>query len=176
MTSIRRAESSDLDAFLDVLSAATARLHARGIQQWPPRFAPSKVLPDIEAGHAYMVWDGRDAIATTILSPNGDKDFWTPDELTDSAYYVSKISTVSGYDGLGSAVLDWCSRKTAQLGGELLRLDAWRTNFDLQKYYLCQGFRHVRTVELAHRNSGALFERPAHDVTTAGMLKYGLNS
>ncbi|MGZ0147646.1 hypothetical protein ACXJJ3_11300 [Kribbella sp. WER1] len=176
MTRIRRAEPSDLETFLDVLSAATKRLHSRGISQWPPRFAESKVVPDIEAGHAYIVWDGSDAIATTILNTNGDRDFWTPDELTDSAYYVSKISTVSGYAGLGSAILDWCGRQTARLGGDLLRLDAWRTNFDLQKYYLSQGFRHVRTVELAHRNSGALFERAARDVVTGAMLKYELNS
>ncbi|MFK4084164.1 GNAT family N-acetyltransferase [Kribbella sp. NPDC020789] len=174
MTSIRQAELSDVEAFLDVLATATARLHARGIQQWPTRVAPSKVLPDIEAGNAYLVWDEQAAIATTILNTNGDTDFWTPEELTDPAYYVSKISTVSGYSGLGSAVLDWCSRETARRGGKLLRLDAWRTNLDLQKYYLSQGFRHVRTVELAHRNSGALFERPATDVTTEIMLKYGL--
>jgi hypothetical protein len=159
-----------------VLSAATARLHARGIQQWPARFAPSKAVPDIEAGRAYIVWDGSDAIATAILSPNGDKDFWTPEELADPAYYVSKISTVSGYGGLGAAVLDWCGRQTARQGGQRLRLDAWRTNFDLQKYYLSQGFRHVRTVELAHRNSGALFERPARNLVTGAMLKYGLTS
>ncbi|MFF1819155.1 hypothetical protein ACFVWG_17780 [Kribbella sp. NPDC058245] len=174
MTSIRRAEPSDIEAFLDVLATATARLHARGIQQWPPRFAPSKVLPDIEAGDAYIIWDGSDAIATTILNTNGDRDFWTPDELAGPAFYVSKISTVSGYGGLGTAVLDWCGRETARRGGELLRLDAWRTNLDLQKYYLSQGFRHVRTVELAHRNSGALFERPARDINTEAMLKYGL--
>ncbi|GAA2842265.1 GNAT family N-acetyltransferase [Kribbella solani] len=176
MTNIRRAEPSNLEAFLDVLATATARLHARGIQQWPKRFASTKVLPDIESGNAYIVWDGRDAVATTILSPNGDRDFWTPEELSDSAYYVSKISTAGGYGGLGSAVLDWCGRKAAQQGGELLRLDAWRTNFDLQKYYLSQGFRHVRTVELGHRNSGALFERPARDIVTGAMLKYGLSA
>lgn len=176
MTGIRRAEPSDLETFLDVLAAATARLHGRGIRQWPPRFPPSKVLPDIEAGRAYIVWDGSRAIATTILNANGDKDFWTSAELADSAYYVSKISTVSGYSGLGSAVLDWCGRQSARLGGELLRLDAWRTNLDLQRYYLSQGFRHVRTVELSHRNSGALFERPARDVVTGPMLKYGLDS
>lgn len=176
MTSIRRAAPSDLDAFLDVLAAATARLHARGINQWPPRFAPSKVLPDIEAGRAYIVCDGHEAVGTTILSTNGDTDFWTPSELADPACYVSKIATANGYGGLGSALLDWCGRETAQLGGKLLRLDAWRTNSDLHKYYLSQGFQHVRTVVLAHRNSGALFERPARDVTTEAMLKFGLTS
>ena len=175
MTSIRQAEPSDLEAFLDVLSAATARLHARGIKQWPPRFAPGKVLPDIEAGRAYIVHDGQVAVATTILSKHGDTDFWTVKELADPAYYVSKIATVSGYGGLGSALLDWCGREAALLGGELLRLDAWRTNSGLQNYYLSHGFRRVRTVELAHRNSGALFERPARDITTDIMLKYGLN-
>jgi GNAT superfamily N-acetyltransferase len=175
MTRIEQATSRHLDAFLDVLAAATARLHARGINQWPPRFAVSKVLPDIEAGRAYVVRDEQGAVvATAILSGHGDRDFWTPDELAEPAYYVSKIATVDGYSGLGSALLDWCGREAARRGGALLRLDAWRTNFDLQKYYLAQGFRHVRTVELSHRNSGALFERTAHDVTTDAMRKHGL--
>ncbi|RIQ18272.1 GNAT family N-acetyltransferase [Jiangella rhizosphaerae] len=174
MTHIEQATPRDLDAFLDVLSAASARLHARGIDQWPRRFAASKVLPDIEAGRAYVVRDGRPVVATTILSEVGDADFWTPAELADPAYYVSKIATVDGYTGLGSALLDWCGRQAARQGGELLRLDAWRTNPDLHAYYLARGFRHVRTVELPHRNSGALFERPARDTVTDAMRDYGL--
>ncbi|WP_350279321.1 GNAT family N-acetyltransferase [Kribbella sp. HUAS MG21] len=175
MTRIKQATPPDLDAFLDVLSAATARLHARGINQWPPRFAVSKVLPDIQAGRAYVVRDEQGgAVGTAILSEHGDSDFWTPDELAEPAYYVSKIATVDGYSGLGSALLDWCGREAARRGGTLLRLDAWRTNSDLQKYYLAQGFRHVRTVELPHRNSGALFERPARNVTTDAMRDHGL--
>jgi hypothetical protein len=175
VTRIERATPRDLDAFLDVLSAARARLHARGIDQWPHRFAASKVMPDIEAGRAYVVHDGRRIVATTILSDDGDTDFWTPAELAEPAFYVSKIATVSGYPGLGSALLDWCGRETARRGGKLLRLDAWRTNSDLHRYYLARGFRHVRTVELPHRNSGALFERPARDVVTDAMQHHGLS-
>ncbi|MCX4387635.1 hypothetical protein OG777_11920 [Micromonospora peucetia] len=41
-----------------------------------------------------------------------------------------------------------------------LRLNAWKANAALHCYYLGQGFRHVRTVDVPGRNSGALFERP----------------
>ena len=37
-------------------------------------------------------------------------------------------------------------------------------NPGLQGYYRSRGFRHVRTVDLPHRASGALFQRPATDV------------
>ena len=116
----------------------------------------------------------RRVVATTILSDDGDTDFWTPQELTEPAFYVSKVAAVDGYPGLGSALLDWCGWQAARRGGELLRLDAWRTNPDLHRYYLTRGFRHVRTVEVPGRNSGALFERPARNVITDSMREHGL--
>lgn len=40
-----------------------------------------------------------------------------------------------------------------------LRLDCAKHNARLRTYYDAHGFTHVRTVDLAHRESGALFER-----------------
>ncbi|WP_298323525.1 GNAT family N-acetyltransferase [Haloactinopolyspora sp.] len=136
------------------------------------RFDASKVLPDIKAGHAFVVRDGGNIIATAILTPHGDRDFWTHAELAQPAFYVAKVATLGGHTGIGAAVLDWCGRQAAREGADLLRLDAWRTNTRLHHYYVSQGFSHVRTVTLAHRNSGALFERPAKDITTDAMHQH----
>lgn len=176
MNHIERASVRDLDDFLDVLATASARLHARGLDQWPVRFADERVRPDIEAGDAYVVRDSDgQVIATVIFNAQGDPDFWTPDELAEPAFYLNKIATLGGHRGLGAALLDWCGREAALRGADLLRLDAWRTNHELHRYYLRQGFRHVRTVELPHRRSGALFERPARDLTTEAMIRHGLD-
>ena len=64
-------------------------------------------------------------------------------------------------DGIGRALLDWAGRRTLADGLRRLRLDCAKTNAALQGYYRSLGFRHVRTVDLPHRASGALFERPA---------------
>jgi GNAT superfamily N-acetyltransferase len=65
--------------------------------------------------------------------------------------------------GVGSALLDAAAQLASATGRQRLRLDAWRTNFALHDYYRRNGFKHVRTVDLAHRGSGALFERPVCD-------------
>ncbi|GGN96281.1 hypothetical protein GCM10010112_87400 [Actinoplanes lobatus] len=61
--------------------------------------------------------------------------------------------------GIGGKLLAWVSEKAAEAGRHWLRLDAWRTNPHLHAYYLGHGFRHVRTIDLPHRGSGALFQR-----------------
>jgi len=47
----------------------------------------------------------------------------------------------------------------ADAGKQWLRQDAGRTNEDLHAYYRRLGFDHIRTVELPHCGSGALFQR-----------------
>lgn len=64
--------------------------------------------------------------------------------------------------------------RAAEEGAEWVRLDAWRTNTALHAYYLRHGFEHLRTVERAHRNSGALFQRAAEDAITTAMRRYTL--
>lgn len=68
--------------------------------------------------------------------------------------------------GLGAELLDWAGTRAALDGATWLRIDVWTTNERLQKYYLDLGFTHVRTVDLAHNPSGALFQRPARRVPT----------
>jgi hypothetical protein len=57
-----------------------------------------------------------------------------------------------------------------------LRVDAWKTNPDLGRYYESQSFAHVRTVDLPHRRSGALYQRPAGSVTGVGPRYLGLEA
>jgi hypothetical protein len=38
--------------------------------------------------------------------------------------------------------------------------DAWKDNLSLHRYYESQGFVLLRVIDLPHRGSGALFQRP----------------
>jgi hypothetical protein len=71
--------------------------------------------------------------------------------------------------GLGAELLDWAGTRATETGALWLRLDAWTTNHELQRYYLGQGFEHVRTVALSHNPSGTLFQRPAVRQSTPGL-------
>jgi predicted N-acetyltransferase YhbS len=127
----------------------------------------------IEHGETWLLEDSGEAIATITLGTEGDPDFWTPGELRERAIYVSKMaSKIERHgEGLGALMIRWVQDRAEKSGWDLVRWDAWRTNPQLQDYYRSIGARHLRTVDVADRWSGALFEVPAKaDDTLAEQL------
>ena len=102
-------------------------------------------------------------LATIALDGYADPEFWTPGDRPEAAYYVHKLCTARACAGLGlgRALLDWAGLRTLADGLPWLRLDCAKANPALQDFYRAAGFRHVRTVDLPHRASGALFQRPS---------------
>lgn len=106
--------------------------------------------------------DGR-VIGTITVDDCADEEFWGPEDDPDDALYLHRMVTVREVAGreIGSALLDWASHRAVSLNKRWVRLDAWRSNPELQRYYADRRFQHVRTVRLPHRRSGALFQRDA---------------
>ncbi|MFE6630296.1 MULTISPECIES: GNAT family N-acetyltransferase [Streptomyces] len=161
---IRPAVATDLRTVIELWEHAASWLNERGIDQWqyPPR--EERIKANIEAGECWIVEADGAPVATITVDEHADSDFWTPSEADDPALYVHRMVVrrdVAGQD-LGSAMLDWAGREALRQGKQLLRLDAWRSNDELQRYYSDRGFVHVRTVEAADRSSGALFQRAAN--------------
>ncbi|MBK3642177.1 GNAT family N-acetyltransferase [Streptomyces sp. MBT33] len=159
---IRPAVEGDLATVIELWEHAAAWLRDRGIDQWqyPPR--SERIMENIAAGECWIIEDDGVPIATITVDDHADPDFWSPEEAAEPALYVHRMAVrrdVSGLE-LGSAMLDWASQRAADQGKQWLRLDAWRDNGDLQSYYSSRGFTHVRTVNAAGRQSGALFQRP----------------
>jgi GNAT superfamily N-acetyltransferase len=178
---LRRAGSADLPGVLALFAEAAEWLNGRGVRQWPVGGFPAhRIEPLIAAGTLYVVEgepdgvceDGhaRGPLATIALDTFADPEFWTPEDRPEDAYYVHKLCTARACSGLGigRALLDWAGRRTLADGLRWLRLDCAKANTGLQGYYRSLGFRHVRTVDLPHRASGALFQRPA-----GGLAGYG---
>lgn len=106
----------------------------------------------------------EDVGSSATIDYYADPDFWGSDDDPDDAVYVHKMAVDRGYAGrgLGGQLLDLAGALAEDAGRSWVRLDAWRTNPRLQRYYQEQGFTRLRVVDLAHRQSGALFQRPAH--------------
>lgn len=138
-------------------------LRSLGLDQWSTRRNWSDVVAaSISTGNTWIARGADDRIIGTLaLSPVADPDFWTPDEASESAVYMSKMATalhVRG-EGVGRAMIAWARNWGASRGYELLRWDAWRTNAELIDYYQkVVGATLLRTVAVPHRQSGALFE------------------
>lgn len=167
---IRPAVESDLETVVNLWGHAASWLRELGTEQWqyPPR--AERIAENIAAGECWIVEDEGAPVATVTVDGHADLDFWSPEEAAESALYVHRMVVrrdVSGLE-LGSALLDWSSVRAAEQGKRWLRLDAWRDNTDLQTYYTNRGFTHVRTVDVAGRGSGALFQRPAGHTRNVG--------
>ncbi|MGY0466906.1 GNAT family N-acetyltransferase (plasmid) [Kitasatospora sp. cg17-2] len=167
---IRLAVENDLETVVNLWGHAASWLRELGTEQWqyPPR--AERIAENIAAGECWIVEDEGAPVATVTVDEHADPDFWSPEETAQSALYVHRMVVrrdVSGLE-LGSALLDWASTRAAEQGKQWLRLDAWRDNSDLHAYYSNRAFTHVRTVDMAGRGSGALFQRPAGQTRNVG--------
>ncbi|WP_131740919.1 GNAT family N-acetyltransferase [Actinomadura roseirufa] len=163
MRTIDVAVADDLAEVVELLNSVADWLTSRGINQWASRFSAEQMAPIIERGEVYLVRENGSAIATVTVSANGNSEFWTAEELAEPARYVAKLATAREHagQGLGELLLRWTIDLGARQGARWIRLDAWRTNYRLHDFYRGAGWSHLRTVELEHRRSGALFQHPA---------------
>ncbi|GAA3133638.1 GNAT family N-acetyltransferase [Streptosporangium carneum] len=159
---LRTATAADLRAVLSLLGEAADWLNAMGVRQWPAGgFPAERITPLIEAGDMYLLEGREGVVATLALDGNADPEFWGAQDVPGSALYVHKLSVARGRSGLGlgQALLDWAGLRVLATGRRWLRLDCSKDNARLQDYYRGQRFSHLRTVDLPHRASGALFQR-----------------
>jgi RimJ/RimL family protein N-acetyltransferase len=159
---IEQATLADLPVILAMRTEASAWLAERGIDQWTgawptPEAQTDRILSSIRAGETWMVRDDNEATAATVaLDTYSDPQLWAPDEQTDPSMYLHRLIVRRKYAGLGDNIIDWACRRAGQLSNHWVRIDVWTDNTGLHRYYARNGFRHVRTLDLADYPSGAL--------------------
>jgi GNAT superfamily N-acetyltransferase len=180
MLSFELAKPSDLDLMRGLQREAVAWLAVIGSDQWQPA-SMARVAHgrddgrSLEAGieRREVVLAMADGVVVGMLTVDdyADPEFWTPADRPETALYVHRMVVTRRAAGrdIGGVMIDWAADLAAGRGLAWLRLDAWRTNLRLHAYYLRHGFTLVRTVDLPHRGSGALFQRStprplAHDL------------
>lgn len=160
---IRAARLDELNQVEDLLREVSSWLASRGIDQW--QFPPhrDRITAALEHGEVFLaVVDGQ-PIATLQVDAHADPEFWTAEDEPADALYVHRMAVSRQFAGagIGSTLLDWAAERAAAAGKTWLRLDAWKDNPGLHRYYEAEGFSLVRVIDLPHRGSGALFQRPA---------------
>jgi GNAT superfamily N-acetyltransferase len=145
---ITPAEPHDVAKLLSFREEAAAWLRGIGSDQWSRPYPADKLLATIEAGTVFMLRDGHTTVGTITLTPDAEAGLWTDEELAEPSMFVNKLTVAREYAGrnLGGRLLDWAGDRAHCAGARWLRLDAWTTNEGLQRFYLAQGFTHVRTV------------------------------
>lgn len=159
---IRPATIGDLLTVQGILAEAAAWIATQGIEQWPEGgFPEEQTARRIRQGSVHLAFVSGEPVATITLDRWADPEFW--DEPNGECGYVHRLAVRRSWAGrgIGKALLDWAGWRVAQDGGKWVRLDCMRDNERLHDFYRRLGFEHVRDVELGHRISGSLFQRPA---------------
>lgn len=167
---VRQARRGDVDTARQITEEVIAWLRTRGTDQWQDLPMTERLTAAAEAGTLFMVDAGGSTIGTFILDEHADPEFWLDSDGPQDALYVHRLAirrAAAGHE-VGAALLDWASRRAQAVGKRWLRLDAWRTNQGLHRYYTTRGWKLVRTVDVTHRGSGALFQRTAGTTHGAG--------
>lgn len=159
---LRRARRDDIADVVGLRIEAEKWLAGAGIEQWTVRTTGEEnIRAYVDRGTTYVVGDTQGKSVASLTIDGGDPQFWSTEELGESAAYLYKFMVGPGHrgTGLGDALLQWACRRIGELDIPVLRLDCWKTNTKLHKYYLDRGFVHVDTRDAVGRMSGALFER-----------------
>lgn len=161
---LRRAVTeADIVDVATMWTRSAERLRDRGLDQWQYPVKWENIRRTVAHGTCWLVTDtdGR-AIGTITVEPIADP-YWLPSGDPDNALYIHRMVVDDGARGteLGSALLDWAARRARKAGRSWLRLDAWKSNPGLHRYYLDRGFSLVRIDDNPSDPSGALFQRPA---------------
>ncbi|GAA1413727.1 hypothetical protein GCM10009639_67260 [Kitasatospora putterlickiae] len=173
---MRAATPDELPLVEELLTGAGAWLASLGSDQWqfPPR--RERLLDSMSRGECFIAFRDGSPVGTLTVDDQADPEFWQADDEPEMALYVHRMATARAAAGqaVGAQMLDWAAARAAAAGKASLRLDAWKTNPGLHRYYLGQGFILVRIVDLPHRQSGALFERTVGDRRGTAELKRDL--
>jgi ribosomal protein S18 acetylase RimI-like enzyme len=167
---IRLARTEDLPAVAQLLDQAGHWMRSQGItDQWPARFPLSDLTQRVDRGQLHIAYDNTTPVGTFALDHRADPEFWDDDPDATNAGYLHRLAVARAYagHGIGAQLVDHAARLVAHSGRSWLRLDCAKHNKRLHDYYHRLGFAHVRTIDLPHRKSGALFQRQA----VAGQLR-----
>jgi GNAT superfamily N-acetyltransferase len=158
---IRKATACDAERAVAIIREAADWLAGRGLL-WLREF-PGATPQRVARGTVWLAYRKNDAepIATIALETQADPEFWKPEESEALFVHGLALRPSAGGQGIGSGLLDFAGDQAARQGIPWVRLDCNKTNTQLQQYYSRQGFTYLRTVDLPHRNSGALFQKAA---------------
>ena len=156
---VGRAGAGDVDHVVSIVREASDWLAERGyfwLRQFPGG-TPQRVADG-------LVWlaavEGED-VATVALVPTPDPELWNAEESDALFVHGLAVRRSAAGLGVGSALLTFAVDRAARTGVPWVRLDCNKNNERLQAYYRSEGFAYLRTIDLAHRNTGALFQKPS---------------
>ena len=146
---------------------------------WPDELArDQRIRRGIKVARTWIVENDDGLVGTVSFGRGGNKKLWTLRERNQPAVYVSRLIVSPRYagEGIGADLIDWAGQRgVAGWKAELIRVDVWTSNDELQAFYKRQGFTHVRTWQFNDPwdyPSAALFQKSTADINRAAVTRF----
>jgi hypothetical protein len=115
----------------------------------------------------------NEIVATITVETEGDARYWTETDKQTPALYISKMATAVHRRGerLGEVLITWSRDLAAQMGLEVVRWDAWRTNVRLHDWYRATGAKYVRMAGIKNPGEDLWIELEASGSQIGDVMK-----
>jgi GNAT superfamily N-acetyltransferase len=160
---VRRASGpGDIELVAKMWTHSAEWLREKGSDQWQYPVKMQNIEAAVADNTCWLVFRDEAPIGTITLDTNAESQYWFPEDDPNAALYVHRMVIEQNERGeeIGSALLDWAGDRAEGAGRRWLRLDAWRSNEALHRYYQDRGFELVRVVP-DPSGSGVCLQRPA---------------
>lgn len=158
------ARPKELPLVMGILDECAAWLHGRGIAQWAlpqPPHEWDRMRGQIALGQVYLARTETDQqIVGTLRFEWEDLELWPNDPCGGG--YVHALAVRNEFRGhkVGERLLEWAQTHIAARGRKYIRLDCWKENPQLCRYYARLGFRYCGDFARGFW-IGALYEKEA---------------
>lgn len=157
---IRKAESHDLEAILNLYQMAREFMAAHGNpSQWGSTYPPvEQVERDIASGNLYVCCDGEKTAAVFYFAPGPDETYhkiYEGEWLDDAPYaVVHRVASPGVIKGAAGFCLEWCFEQFPNL-----RIDTHQDNLPMQNLLKKKGFRFCGKIFLANGSPRLAFQK-----------------
>jgi GNAT superfamily N-acetyltransferase len=190
---ITLATEEHLDVVLGLIEDARSWLWTKDTDQWARPWPTEqerddRVLKGLRGEKTWIVWDGAIPVATVTMTPRKNAAVWSPRKkaafwskrgstanLAERAVFVHRLIIARKYagTGLGADLIDWAGLRGKSLyGAKWIRIDVWRTNKGLHRYYRRQGFEPCGFCADRSYPSGALFQKPVSSIRRPRIARF----
>lgn len=147
---IHRSTLSSVAEFRNFWAAALAYQASAQLPPWSP-YPEEKINDEIAAGLHFSAFMPDNVLAGFFSVALADAPIWGSKEKGD-AIYIHRMCVNPACKGnnLAASVLTWAYGYVSGSGQRFVRMDTWRDNPRLIKYYAACGFRHIGNRQMGH--------------------------
>ena len=166
---IRKANSKDMEALLELFDEARGTIANLGIDQWQNGYPSREVVEEDLAKERSFVFDVEGAVrGTFVLIEDGevlyDKIYdghWKSGD--DSSDYIAihrvAVSVCMRGQGVSTAMISYAAKRALELGRSALRIDTHEGNVVMRRMLEKHGFEYCGIIYLANGDPRVAYEK-----------------